>query len=60
MRRGKLSLKQIFSIVAAFVVIYLVSANHKALRDWFAPAQPPAAKAAANAPAKAKEVRATQ
>lgn len=56
MRRGKLSLKQIFSIIAAFIVVYLVSANHKALTAWFAP--PPPAKAAAVAAA--KEVRPTQ
>ena len=55
MRRGKLSLKQIFSILAAFIVIYLVSANHKALTTWFAPpAKEP------KDPKAAKEVRPTQ
>lgn len=58
MRRGKLSLKQILSIIAAFVVIYLISANHKALRDWFAPPAK-ASKAPATA-ATAKELRPTQ
>jgi hypothetical protein len=56
-RRGSLSLKQIFSILAAFVVVYLVSANHKALTAWFAvPAKPVAGPKAEGQ----KEVRGTQ
>jgi hypothetical protein len=53
-RGGSLSLKQVLSIIAAFLVIYLVSAHHKALTAWFAaPAKGPKAEGA-------KEVRGTQ
>jgi hypothetical protein len=59
-RRGSLSLKQIFSILAAFVVVYLVSANHKALTAWFAVPAKPARPAAAPKAEGQKEVRGTQ
>ncbi len=35
-----MSLKQWISVVVALFVVYLVSANHKHIRDFFAPPAP--------------------
>jgi hypothetical protein len=41
-RRGfnALSLKQFLAIAASIFAIYLVSAHHKALQEWFSPPKP--------------------